>query len=53
MIGSFFIVAVWVIMRNFPKIEGVNDTLASVLKALTIGVATLSVITIGNTSNQD
>jgi hypothetical protein len=53
LIGSFFIVAVWVIMRNFPKIEGVNDTLASVLKALTIGVATLSAITIGNTSNQD
>jgi hypothetical protein len=35
-------------MRNFPKIEGVNDALSSVLKALTIGVATLSVITIGN-----
>ena len=35
-------------MRNIPKQEGVNDTLASVLKALTIGVATLSVITIGN-----
>ena len=35
-------------MRNFPKIEGANDTLASVLKALTIGVATLSGITIGN-----
>ena len=40
-------------MRNIPKIEGVNDTLASVLKALTIGTATLSVITIGNTSNLD
>ena len=38
-------------MRNFPKIEGVNDTLASVLKALTIGVATLSGITIGNISD--
>ena len=38
-------------MRNFPKIEGVNDSLASVLKALTIGVATLSLITIGNYSD--
>jgi len=38
-------------MRNFPKIEGVNDSLASVLKALTLGVATLSLITIGNYSD--
>jgi len=38
-------------MRNFPKIEGVNDTLASVLKAITLGVASLSLITIGNYSD--
>jgi hypothetical protein len=53
LIGSFFIISVWIIMRNIPKIEGVNDTLASVLKALTIGLATLSAITIGNSSDRD
>ena len=47
-IGAFFLITVWLIVRNFPKIEGVNDTLASVLKALTLGVANLSLITIGN-----
>jgi F0F1-type ATP synthase membrane subunit c/vacuolar-type H+-ATPase subunit K len=52
LIGSFFIISVWIIMRNIPKIEGVNDTLASVLKALTIGLATLSAITIGNSSDR-
>ena len=51
MIGSFFFITVWIIIRNFPKIEGVNDTLASVLKALTLGVATLTLITIGNHSD--
>jgi hypothetical protein len=51
LIGSFFFITVWIIMRNIPKIEGVNDSLASVLKALTLGVATLSCITIGNDSD--